>query len=71
MNVQARYVLRAAIAAALAGLGAASGALVDGGISAAEIITIISATLTAGGLYAGVGAAVPQVEPHIGNKLGA
>jgi hypothetical protein len=69
VNAQARYFLRAAIAAVLAGLGAAGGALVDGGLSPIECVTIATATLGAAGAWLGVGAAVPQVEPHIGNKL--
>lgn len=69
MGATARFLLRAGIATALAGLGAAAGALTDGGITVAEAITIATAALTAAGIYAGVGAAVPQVEPHIGNKM--
>jgi glutathione S-transferase len=67
-NPVARTALRAVLAAVLAGLGAASAALIDGSVSAGEAITIATATVSAFAAWFGVGAAMPPVEPHIGNR---
>lgn len=64
----ARYVLRAIVAALLAGLGAAGTALVDGSFSPVEIIGVATAVLGVFGGYLGIGAATPAVEPFVGNQ---
>jgi hypothetical protein len=69
MGPTGRFLLRAGIATTLAALAALTTALTDGSVSTVEIVTVASATVGALGIYAGVGAAVPQVEPHIGNEL--
>lgn len=68
-SVGSRYVLRAFVAATLAGLGAAGTALADGAVQPVEWIGIASAVFGAFGVYLGVGAASPPVEPNIGNKM--
>lgn len=69
MNTTARFLLRAALAAAIAGLGSAGVAAINGTISLAEGIGIASAAVGAFGAWVGVGALSPQVEPSIGRKL--
>lgn len=61
-----RYMLRIGIVAVLAGLGALKASVGDG-LDTAEIVDVLSVTLGAGAAYAGIGAAVPAVEPFVGN----
>ena len=63
-NVEARFVLRATVAAVLAGLSAAAAIWIDN-----PVVQIASAVAGSFALYLGIGAASPQVEPNIGNKL--
>lgn len=67
-SAQSRYILRASFATVLAFLAALSTAI-DGGISSTEWVVIATATVSVLAAYLGVGAAVPSVEPFIGNKL--
>lgn len=64
-DVRARFALRIAIVAALAGLGALRASISDG-LTAAEVVDVVEVTLAAGAAYVGLGAALPQVEPSIG-----
>lgn len=64
----ARYVLRAIVAAVLAGLGALATALTDGDIGSAEYVSVASAVFGAFAVYLGVGASTPAVEPFVGNQ---
>jgi hypothetical protein len=69
-SVEARYVLRCVLfglSAVLVSLQAsASGSALDSG----EVVNALIAGGIAALAYAGIGAAVPQVEPHIGVKKG-
>lgn len=67
MSVYARFVLRAALSGAFASNGVLLSALpgITGGDALLALFTGIGSALA----YAGIGAAVPQVEPHVGNKL--
>lgn len=63
----ARYALRIGVMAALAGLAALKSNINDG-LTASETVEVLYLTLGAGAAYAGLGAAVPAIEPFIGNK---
>lgn len=67
-NVKARFVLRTALVAVIAGLATLKGALGDGVLDTAEIVDVVENTLQAAAAYAGIGALIPQVEPSIGVK---
>lgn len=69
MGATARFVLRLSIAGSLAVLAALGSALVDGTITPAEMVAVASSGVGALAIYSGLGFAVPQVEPHIGNEL--
>jgi hypothetical protein len=62
-----RYMLRISVVAVLAGLGALKASIGDG-LDAAEVVDVIEVTLAAGAAYAGIGYAVPAVEPFVGRK---
>lgn len=68
-NVQARFALRAFLTGALGFLVSMKASALGSEITQAEVLNafldwgIVSLT------YAGIGYAVPQVEPNIGNKL--
>ena len=66
-SVQARFALRAVLVGVLAGLAVLKTALGDGSMSWSEAIEVAYLALGASAAYAGVGAAVPSVEPSIGN----
>lgn len=68
-SATARYILRAIVAATLAGLAAAATALSDNGITALEYVLIASSVFGSFGAYLGIGAATPQAEPFVGKKL--
>lgn len=65
-SVESRYALRAALAGILAAAGALQAYLPD--VSGGEIVQTVIAGILGAGVYAGIGAAAPQVEPSIGNK---
>lgn len=67
MNIYARFVLRSALSGAFAANGVLLSSLpgITGGDIMFAVFTGIGSALT----YAGIGAAVPQVEPNVGNKL--
>ena len=65
---QSRYLLRAGVATVLAFLASLATAITDDAVTGAEWVTIAIATVGALGAYLGVGAAVPSVEPFVGNK---
>jgi len=72
MGPTARYLLRCilyGVAAAQASL--LTVALASGGIDQNDGVIAILLAIGASLAYAGIGAAVPQVEPKIGNKLEA
>lgn len=60
-----RYLLRTGLVAVLAGLGALKTSI-GGGLDGQEIADLCYVTLGAGLAYAGIGAAVPAVEPFVG-----
>lgn len=62
-----RYLLRTVLVAVLAGLGALKTSIGDG-LSGQEWADLAYVTIGAGLAYAGIGAAVPAVEPFVGNK---
>lgn len=66
MNATARYFIRAGLSTALAFLSALAAAMPDG-ISGTEWVVMASATVSAAGLYLGIGAASETVEPRVGN----
>lgn len=63
-DVRVRFVLRAVIVAAAAGFAAAAPFFADN-----PAVVIPGAVLVALTGYLGLGAAVPQIEPSIGNKM--
>lgn len=67
-GVVSRYVLRACVAAVLAGLSSVSVGLADGSLETVEYVSVAIAVFGVFGAYLGVGAAVPAVEPFVGNK---
>ncbi len=67
-SVGSRYVLRAVVAALIAGVTAASAALTDGAFSLIDTVAVLSSVLGAFSVYLGLGAAIPSVEPFVGNK---
>jgi hypothetical protein len=64
---ESRYALRIVVMALLAGLAALKSNITDG-LTSSEAVEVLYLTLGAGAAYAGLGAAVPAVEPFIGNK---
>ena len=60
------YAIRIGFFALVAGLASLKASIGDG-VDAGEWVDIISATVVAGGAYAGIGAASKTVEPTIGN----
>ena len=66
-SVQARFALRCVLVGVLAGLAVLKTALGDGDLSASEMVEVAYLSLGAGAAYAGIGAAVPSVEPSIGH----
>ena len=66
-SVQARFALRAVLVGVLAGLAVMKTALGDGSVNWSEAIEVVYLALGASAAYAGIGAAVPSVEPSIGN----
>ena len=66
-SVQARFALRVALVGVLAGLAVLKTALGDGSVNWSEAIEVMYLGLGAAATYAGIGAAVPSVEPSIGN----
>ena len=60
-----RFLLRTCLVAVLAGLGALKASIGDG-LSTGEWADLAYVTLGAGLAYAGIGAAVPEVEPFVG-----
>ena len=66
-SVHARFALRAVLVGVLAGLAVLKTALADGDLSPSEMVEIVYLALGAGAAYAGIGAAVPSVEPSIGH----
>ena len=66
-SVQARFALRAVLVGVLAGLAVLKTALGDGSVNWSEAVEILYLALGASAAYAGIGAAVPSVEPSIGN----
>ena len=67
-SVKARFALRAVLVGVLAGLAVLKTALGDGDLSYSEMVEVVYLSLGAGAAYAGIGAAVPTVEPSIGHK---
>lgn len=69
MGPTARYVLRCLLVgvATLAGSLQASG--YGSSLDQAELVNGVLAAVVAALAYAGIGAAVPVVEPNVGNKL--
>lgn len=67
-SAAARYVLRAAVATALAVLGALQLALANG-VTAQEWVQVAIAGCISLGGYLGIGALSGSVEPFIGNTL--
>ena len=65
---QSRYLLRSGVATLLAFLASLGVAITDDSITGSEWVTIALATVGALGAYLGVGAAVPAVEPFVGNR---
>jgi len=70
MGTQARFVVRAT----LTGVAAANASLVTllvagDPVSARAVAICVSLGLGSSLAYAGIGAVVPQVEPHVGNQL--
>lgn len=65
-TVESRFALRATFAGVLAAAGALQAYLPD--VSTGEALQVLIAGVVAAGAYAGVGAAVPQLEPNIGVK---
>lgn len=63
-----RYLLRTALVAVLAGLATLKASIGDG-MSDEEWVNLAYSTLLAGAAYAGIGAAVPAVEPFVGNQM--
>jgi hypothetical protein len=63
-----RFALRIVVVSVLAGLAALRAALGDGTLDVSEIVDVAEVTLAAGAAYAGLGAAIPAIEPHVGNK---
>lgn len=67
MSPLARMALRCALTGAFTANGILIAALP--GISANDLTYAALTGLGSALAYAGIGAAVPQVEPHVGNKL--
>ena len=67
-NVEARFVLRAAVATGLGVLGAVQLALGDGSISLSEGVDIVYAGGIVLGGYLGIGAVSKTVEPSVGRS---
>lgn len=67
-KVEARYALRSALFGVSSAVTLLTASLPDisGGEGMAAGLAFITGALT----YAGIGAAFPQVEPNIGNKMG-
>lgn len=63
-TARSRYILRAAVAAALASLSVAATVWIDN-----PYVQMAGAGGAVLGAYLGIGAAVPQVEPSVGRKL--
>lgn len=70
-SVRSRFALRAVLVGILAGIAVLKTALGDGDLSPAEIADVLGSTLGAALAYAGIGAAVPSVEPSIGHTPNA
>jgi hypothetical protein len=69
LGTTGRFALRLTVVAALAGLAALRAALGDGSFDSGEVVEVLEATLGAAAVYAGIGYASENVEPHIGNTL--
>lgn len=67
-NVQARYVLRAVLTGVLAALVSIQASASGTDLHWDEVLQAVIAGGIASLVYAGIGAAVPAVEPSIGNK---
>jgi hypothetical protein len=70
-SVVSRYILRAVLVGVLAALAVLKTALGDENLSWSEIVEVFYLGIAAGAAYAGIGAAVPSVEPSIGNTPNA
>lgn len=69
MNATARYLLRCALSGVAAAQASLLTAALADGINGNDILIAGLLAIGAALAYAGIGAAVPQVEPHIGNEL--
>jgi hypothetical protein len=65
-SVKTRFALRAVLVGVLAGLAVLKTALADGSLSWSEMVEVAYLAIGASAAYAGIGAAVPVVEPSIG-----
>lgn len=69
MSQQVKFYVRAGLATALAFLSALGVAITDG-ISGTEMVAIATATLTAAGIYLGLGFGT-SLEPDVGRGVGS
>lgn len=69
MGPTSRYVLRCALVGVAALLTSLQASAYGSAIDQAELVNALLAAGVAALAYAGIGAAVPVVEPNIGNKM--
>lgn len=69
MSATSRYVLRCFLVGVASFCVSLQASAYGSSIDQAELVNALLAAIVAALAYAGIGAAVPAVEPNIGNKL--